>query len=121
MKILLDMNISPAWQAVFTQAGYTAMHWSSIGFPDAADQTILNWARDKGYIIFTHDLDFGAILAATQATAPSVIQLRTQDISPTAASGLLFGVIERFKSNLRDGALISVDCDSARVRVLPIK
>jgi predicted nuclease of predicted toxin-antitoxin system len=29
----------------------------------------MNWALTNGYIVFTHDLDFGAILAATQANA----------------------------------------------------
>jgi predicted nuclease of predicted toxin-antitoxin system len=31
MKLLLDMNLSPDWVATLTQAGWEAVHWSSIG------------------------------------------------------------------------------------------
>jgi len=24
------------------------------------------WAKEKGYVVFTHDLDFGALLAASK-------------------------------------------------------
>lgn len=40
------------------------------------------WARANDYIVFTHDLDFGAMLALTNAESPSVIQVRTQDVTP---------------------------------------
>ena len=50
---------------------------------------LLSYAKSKGYVVFTHDLDFGAILAATKADCPSVIQVRTQDISPQHLSPLV--------------------------------
>lgn len=31
-------------------------------------------------VAFTHDLDFSALLAATQATGPSIIQVRAEDV-----------------------------------------
>jgi len=40
----------------------------------------MDWAKDNGYVVFTHDLDFSALLAATQAECSSVIQVRTQDV-----------------------------------------
>ncbi|MBV8534818.1 MAG: DUF5615 family PIN-like protein, partial [Alphaproteobacteria bacterium] len=64
MKFLVDMNLAPAWCGVFRQAGWDAVHWSSVGAPDAADVEIMSWVLDRGYVLFTHDLDFGAILAA---------------------------------------------------------
>jgi predicted nuclease of predicted toxin-antitoxin system len=78
MKIVIDMNLTPLWVDVLTKHGWQAVHWSSIGAPRAKDSEIMNWALTNGHIVFTHDLDFGAILAATQANAPSVIQVRTQ-------------------------------------------
>jgi predicted nuclease of predicted toxin-antitoxin system len=39
---------------------------------------IKSWARAHGAIVFTHDLDFGAMLAATKANAPSVIHVCKQ-------------------------------------------
>ncbi len=33
MKLLVDMNLSPAWVDVLRQAGFEAIHWSEIGSP----------------------------------------------------------------------------------------
>lgn len=77
MKVLVDMNLSPAWIPLLVGAGFEALHWSTVGDPKSVDTTIMDWARGRGYIVFTHDLDFGSILASTGATGPSVIQVRT--------------------------------------------
>ncbi len=60
-----------------------AKHWSSVGLAYDADTIIFEYATQNDYIIFTHDLDFGAILAATNAAKPSVPQLRDEDIFPS--------------------------------------
>jgi predicted nuclease of predicted toxin-antitoxin system len=70
--------------------------------------------------VLTHDLDFGAILAATGADSPSVIQLRIQDIALAAAKKVVLDVVARFAEEIRQGVLISVDEDRARIRILPI-
>ena len=57
------------------------VHWSTVDIR-AADDVIMSWARENGFIVFTHDLDFGVLLALTQAENPSVIQVRTQDVFP---------------------------------------
>ena len=121
MKILVDMNLSPAWVSVLEEAGHTASHWSTIGSLNAPDREVLSWAKANGCLLFTHDLDFGAILAATEAEGPSVIQIRAQDISPDHAKTLLLNIINKFAENLLQGALISVDEEKSRVRVLPLK
>jgi predicted nuclease of predicted toxin-antitoxin system len=120
MRILVDMNLSPAWVGILQNAGHEAVHWSSVGERTAPDREILAWARERGYVLFTHDLDFGAILAATAADAPSVIQIRTQDVSPQQAAALLLDVLQRFAYALGQGALISVEEHRARIRVLPL-
>ena len=43
---------------------------------DAADIKIMAYAAEHGNIVLTHDLDFSAILAVTQGTKPSVVQIR---------------------------------------------
>ena len=65
MKILIDMNLSPDWVAVFGRYNISAVHWSTVGDPREKDSIIMEWARTNGYIVFTHDLDFGSLLAAT--------------------------------------------------------
>ena len=68
MKLLLDMNISPSLCTKLTEAGWDAIHWSSVGNHAAPDSEIMRYAETNGYVILTHDLDFSAMLAATQGT-----------------------------------------------------
>ena len=42
------------------------------------------YAMANDCIVLTHDLDFSAILAATQGEKPSVVQIRADDVSPSA-------------------------------------
>ena len=83
MKILIDMNLSPEWEEALHSAGWPATHWSRVGRLDASDREILSWAQANDHVLFTHDLDFGAILAISRADSPSVIQVRTQDLTPS--------------------------------------
>lgn len=119
MKIVIDMNLSPQWVEVLNAAGYESLHWSDIGAPNAPDKEILLWARSKGFVVFTHDLDFGAILAATGADSPSVIQLRTQNVSPKHLGELVVSAFKQFEELLHQGALVSIDEKRARARILP--
>jgi predicted nuclease of predicted toxin-antitoxin system len=121
MKILIDMNLSPDWTAAFTAANIDAVHWSTVGDPRAEDMEIIEYARSNGYIVFTHDLDFGMILALTNTAGPSVIQVRTQDILPSSLGRTLISVVRDNESALEHGALIVVDEARARVRILPLE
>ncbi len=121
MKILIDMNLSPKWRQVFCEAGWEAFHWSDIGAYDAMDAEILDWAKHNDCLVFTHDLDFGAILAATKAEAPSVVQIRTQNLSPTIAAARLIAVIREYQDTLKQGALLTIDEPRARIRLLPFE
>lgn len=49
----------------------------------------MTFARDNGYVVLTHDLDFGAILAATHGLKPSVVQIRSEDVSPEVIGKLV--------------------------------
>ena len=121
MKILIDMNLSPAWVSAIEDAGVEAVHWSTIGAPSAPDREIMAWAKAKGHVVLTHDLDFGAILASTGADAPSVVQLRAQDITPGYCAPFVMPALVRFSPQLASGALLSVDARRARVRLLPLR
>ncbi|BAY89894.1 MULTISPECIES: DUF5615 family PIN-like protein [unclassified Tolypothrix] len=121
MKILIDMNLSPDWVPVLESAGFEAVHWSTIGNPSATDKEIMAWALTNDYIVFTHDLDFGTLLAMTQADAPSVIQVRSQDILPAKLGNLVINALRQFQQELAMGALVTVDEAKAKVRILPIQ
>lgn len=120
MRLLIDMNLSPMWVSVFEAGGWPALHWSDVGDPRAADKEIMVWARTNHYVVFTHDLDFGIILAATRSLGPSVIQVRTQDVMPKQLGEMMVGVLRQYESQLEEGALITIDERKSRIRVLPI-
>ncbi len=120
MKFLIDMNLSPAWVSIFEQAGWEARHWSQVGINTAADASIMVWAKEHGFIVFTHDLDFGKLLALTAASGPSVLQVRTIRVLPRMIGNEVVAAILQFKAELENGALITVDVQGARARVLPI-
>ena len=120
MKIIIDMNLSPLWVAYFLENGVEAQHWSSVGNPNDPDVVILDWANQNQAIVFTNDLDFGAILAASQAKSPSVFQVRTQDLLPQVIGEIVLENLRKFASELESGVLISLDLNRAKIRILPI-
>ncbi|OAI06781.1 DUF5615 family PIN-like protein [Methylomonas methanica] len=120
MKILLDMNLSPAWAPLLVEAGFDAVHWIEVGAVDALDAEIFDWARARNAIVFTHDLDFGTLLALTNAESPSVFQIRTHDVSPSVLGPRAICLLRRFERELSEGALIVADELRERVRLLPL-
>lgn len=98
LKLLIDMNLSPDWVAVFQRQGWTAAHWSELGDPRATDRVIMDWALANQRVVFTHDLDFGTMLAVTQAAGPSVIQVRAQDVLPEHVAGMVLAVLQQHEA-----------------------
>lgn len=121
MKIVIDMNLPPSWVGYLEVAGHEAEHWSSIGDPSAPDREILKLARERGSVVLTNDLDFGAILAATGGSSPSVVQLRTQDVTPEAIGATILALLTQFEPELTSGSLISLDASNSRLRRLPLR
>jgi predicted nuclease of predicted toxin-antitoxin system len=121
VKVLVDVNLSPAWTNVLADHHIEAVHWTSVGDPRSADAEVMRYARDHGYVVFTHDLDFGTLLALTRALGPSVVQVRAQSVLPEAIGGLVARVLADHAAALESGALVTVDQHAARVRVLPIR
>ena len=120
MNLLLDMNIPPAWVLPLQAAGHGAVHWRDVGATTATDATILAHARLHGWVVLTHDLDFGDILAATAGEAPSVLQLRTGSLGFDTAGVQLLACLASHAEALLRGALITLDLQRARVRLLPL-
>ena len=81
----------------------------------------MQYGREHGYIVFTHDLDFGALLALTRARGPSVLQVRTQNVLPGAIGDLVMKVLTAHASVFEQGALVTVDERNARIRVPPVR
>jgi predicted nuclease of predicted toxin-antitoxin system len=121
MKLLIDMNLSPRWVTVLAGSGVEAAHWSTLGTNSALDSEIMAYAHANDYIVLTHDLDFGAILAATQGEKPSVVQIRADDVSPDVIGKQIIAALQQMASELEEGALLTVDPNRTRLRVLPLQ
>lgn len=118
MKLLVDMNLSPE-VTVLSAAGFEAVHWSAVGAADASDHELLSWAAAHDHIVLTSDLDFGAILAVTRQLRPSVLQVRSDLLTPEAIGGAVLAAIRQAHQELVDGALLSIDAVRSRVRISP--
>ena len=121
MKLIIDMNLSPMWKAVFEESGHDAEHWINVGEPTSRDEEILAWAVANNAVLFTNDLDFGAILAASHAKAPSVLQVRDEDLMPSATKDIVLNAIAQFERELKEGAIVVLEPWRNRCRILPLK
>jgi predicted nuclease of predicted toxin-antitoxin system len=92
-----------------------------VGAANASDAEIMAFARTNGYVVLTHDLDFSAILAATQRSKPSVVQIRSDDVGPETLGPILIEALRQMAAQLEEGALLTVDLARARLRVLPLR
>lgn len=121
MKLIVDMNLSPRWVGLLVDADIDAEHWSTLGANNAPDSEIMAYARANGYVVLTHDLDFSAILAATHGEKPSVVQIRADDVSPDVIGVQVIVALKQMASELAEGALLTVDPNRTRMRLLPLQ
>lgn len=115
------MNLSPAWVNFLAEAGIEATHWSSVGDPRASDEELMSFARSGHWVVFTHDLDFTTILAVTNAESPSVVQVRAHNILPSDIGTQVVRALRENLPLLEQGALVTIDFVSSRVRTLPLR
>ena len=121
MKLLVDMNLSPRWIALLRDSGVDAVHWSVVGKINAPDTEIMAYAMSNDCIVLTHDLDFSAILAATQGEKPSGVQIRADDVSPDAIGMQVVAALRQMESELEAGALLTIDPSRTRLNLLPLR
>ena len=119
MKFLIDMNLSVQWVDYLRDGGFEAVHWIHVGSANAPDSVIMDFAREHGYVVLTQDLDFGILLARTGANFPSVLQLRTKENMPDVLGSRVLEAIRQIEPRLEQGALVTLDPERLRVRLLP--
>jgi predicted nuclease of predicted toxin-antitoxin system len=120
MRFLVDMNLSPRWVDYLNESAHDAVHWSSVGRPDAKDREIMDWARENDRIVLTNDPDFGALLALSGSSKPSVVQIRSEATLPSRIGTLVLEASEQAESDLLAGALLTVEIGQSRLRILPL-
>lgn len=121
MKILIDVNLSRTWKVPLQEAGHDVLHWEDVGPDNADDSEIMAFADKELRVILTGDLDFASMLAMSQMTRPSVVQIRSGSLRPT---GLLAQVVEAFekaKEPLEIGAVVTVMPKHSKIAILPLR
>lgn len=78
------------------------------------------YAAKHDYVVLTNDLDFGAILAVTHREKPSVMQIRSENLSPDVIGPQLVTALRQLKDQLQEGALVNIEPLRTRVRLLPL-
>lgn len=121
MKFLADMGISPQSAAYLRRLGHDVIHLADQGLHKAADPEVIQKARSEERIILTHDLDFGALMASSGASLPSVIIFRLADMRPARVNIHLEHILEVYQSFLTEGVIMSVSEGTVRTRKLPIR
>jgi predicted nuclease of predicted toxin-antitoxin system len=71
-------------------------------------------------VVLTHDLDFSAILAVTHGNKPSVVQIRSEDLNLAKIGKQVVAAIVQMKAELEQGALLTIEPDRTRLRILPL-
>jgi len=121
VRLLIDENLAPRIASLLNDAGHDAVHVPDLGAAGAPDTRIIDLALADGRTIVSADTDFGALLASTGATGPSVILVReVVGHRPTDLVRLLVECIEQLEGQLAAGAMIALTTTGARVRRLPL-
>jgi predicted nuclease of predicted toxin-antitoxin system len=125
VRFLLDENLSPYICPLITDAGHTAVHVRDLGMTSAPDRDVLARAALDHLVLITADRgDFGRELAASGATAPSMILLRQLPdvVRAEEVAGLLLANLTMEVTNaLEAGAVLVMTPRSIRMRYLPIR
>ena len=120
MRLLLDQGLPRGTAAYLRERQVDCVHAGECGLAKASDQDILQSARRTGRVVVTLDADFHALMALSNAAAPSVIRIRIEGLRADALAALLLSLIDQCKADLIQGSLVSVTKNHVRVHHLPI-
>lgn len=120
MRILADLNIAPRTVEFLRSLGHDTARVDLGACGAAADVAIVEAARREHRAVLTQDLDFSAIVALSGRAEPSVISLRLASSRVEAVNARLEVVLPLIGSDVAAGAIVTVEDDRVRCRLLPI-
>ena len=120
-RILQDQGLAPHAAVILRQHGLDAVHVSEIGMEQAEDIQIMEKARIDERVCVTLDHDFHAHLAVTGHGRPSVVLVRVQGLDAQGQADLIRAVYVQCEDALSQGAAVSADRESIRIRRLPLR
>lgn len=120
MNFIADMHISPLTVEELRKAGYAIIRVTEKLPATSTDKEIVYLAYQEKATIITQDLDFSAIVAQSGLQGPSILSLRVADAKPQLIASLLKSVLPLIKTDIEEGALISISEEEYRIRKLPV-
>ncbi|MBL8238677.1 MAG: DUF5615 family PIN-like protein [Bryobacterales bacterium] len=121
IAFLLDQGLAPGTAEILRQRGVDAIHVIEIGLDRAEDSEILTAARLQNRVCVTLDHDFHTHLAIAGQGRPSVILLRIEGLAAAQQADLIGSICRTCDTLLAEGAAVSADGRSLRVRRLPLR
>lgn len=120
MRFLLNMNAPPELGRRLAAEGHVCRHVRDISLARADDTAILETARANQEAIITHDLDYCHLLAFSGEPSPSVIIYRLRNTHPANLFARIKEVWPEIEQPLSQGAIITLEDATLRIRRLPI-
>jgi predicted nuclease of predicted toxin-antitoxin system len=121
VKFLVDNNLSPLLAESLRAAGHDAVHLRDINMRDAPDPVVLEYARSTECVLISADTDFGALLARSRASRPSVMLIRRLTGRRAAEqSAIIQANLPQVAEDLAAGAVVVLGDDWIRIRRLPM-
>jgi predicted nuclease of predicted toxin-antitoxin system len=117
MRLLLDMNVSPAIGEALRQDGHDVVHARDLGLGERPDDAVMAQAVADRRSLITFDLDFGDIAgSAMHADRTGTLLLRLR--SPRRAHMLarIRQAIATAGAVLESGAIVLVEDARLRIR-----
>jgi predicted nuclease of predicted toxin-antitoxin system len=120
MRFLADVNVSRHVVERLKSQGYSVIRVPEIMDPRTPDQEIISEARQRGAIVISFDQDFGAILAISGATTPSLVNLRVTYVDADRLAKAIVAVVRMTETDLLAGAVVTLADTGVRVHRLPL-
>jgi predicted nuclease of predicted toxin-antitoxin system len=113
MKLLLDSGISPKARDALILLIHDVI-WMGDQLPDPGDEAILNKAHEEKRILVTLDKDFGELIIRLGLAHSGLIRL--VDLRAAQQAPYCQLALERYGSELEQGAIVTVTLDRIRIR-----